>query len=143
MTRNDEGSRSLTRRLGLKDPRDARVFGRPTGFDALEDVPDDDGSAATAAGFILAFVSDAAQIAGLAPRLTALYRPGGHLWLAYPKRSGPIRTDISRDAGWEPLLGSGFLPVSQVAVDATWSALRFRRREEIRKLTRKRDVPGR
>lgn len=141
MTPNAEVSRSLARRLGLKDPRDARVFGRPAGFRELDDAPDDDGSA-TPAGFMLAFVSEAKQIADLAPRLIALYRPGGYLWMAYPKRSGPIRTDISRDAGWEPLVDAGFLPVSQVAIDATWSALRFRRREEIRKLTRKRDVPG-
>jgi hypothetical protein len=29
------------------------------------------------------------------------------------------------------------LPVTQVALDDTWSALRFRFRDEIRKLTRK------
>jgi hypothetical protein len=29
------------------------------------------------------------------------------------------------------------LPVTQVAIDETWSALRFRRRREIAKLTRK------
>jgi hypothetical protein len=60
----------------------------------------------------------------------------GHLWLAYPKKSGPSRTDIRRDHGFEPLLARDFLPVAQVALDDTWSALRFRRRGEIKKLTR-------
>jgi hypothetical protein len=81
--------------------------------------------------------ADAAAVRETAARLLPLYRPGGHLWLLYPKKSGRIRTHVSRDRGWDPLHDAGFLPVAQVAVDADWSALRFRRREEIREITRK------
>ena len=65
------------------------------------------------------------------------YREGRALWFAYPKKTGAIRTDLSRDHGWEPLAERGLLAVTQVAIDATWSALRFRRRAEIRTLTRR------
>lgn len=45
------------------------------------------------------------------------------LWVAYPKAN---RADINRDTLW-PILGDfGMRPISQVAVDETWSALRFR-----------------
>lgn len=45
------------------------------------------------------------------------------LWVAYPKAN---RADINRDTLW-PIVGAyGLRPVSQVAVDETWSALRFR-----------------
>jgi hypothetical protein len=45
------------------------------------------------------------------------------LWVAYPKGN---RADINRDSLW-PILGEyGMRPNGQVAVDATWSALRFR-----------------
>jgi hypothetical protein len=45
------------------------------------------------------------------------------LWVAYPKGN---RADINRDTLW-PILGEyGLRPVSQVAIDDTWSALRFR-----------------
>lgn len=45
------------------------------------------------------------------------------LWVAYPKGN---RADINRDSLWPILAEHGFRPVSQVAVDETWSALRFR-----------------
>jgi hypothetical protein len=85
---------------------------------------------------------DAAGVREAAGRLLPLHREGGHLWLLYPKASGGIATDITRDRGWDPVLGAGFLPVAQVAVDADWSALRFRRREEIRAITRKSPTGG-
>jgi len=45
------------------------------------------------------------------------------LWVAYPKVN---RTDINRDSLW-PIVGEyGLRPISQVAVDEVWSALRFR-----------------
>lgn len=44
-------------------------------------------------------------------------------WVAYPKGN---RTDIDRDKLWPILAEHGMRPISQVAVDDTWSALRFR-----------------
>lgn len=45
------------------------------------------------------------------------------LWVAYPKAN---KADINRDTLW-PIVGDyGLRPVSQVAIDDTWSALRFR-----------------
>jgi hypothetical protein len=45
------------------------------------------------------------------------------LWVAYPKAN---RADINRDTLW-PIVGEfGFRPITQIAVDDTWSALRFR-----------------
>ena len=71
----------------------------------------------------LVFADDAASLRDL---LTAhrdqLARPSV-LWVAYPKGN---RTDLNRDSLW-PILGEyGLRPISQVAVDEVWSALRFR-----------------
>ena len=52
------------------------------------------------------------------------------------------RTDLTRDRGWEPMAAHDLLAVTQVAVDETWSALRFRRRREIPVLTRRTERPG-
>ncbi len=46
-------------------------------------------------------------------------------WLAYPK-AGQLDTDLNRDSLWELLSQRGIRPVRQVAIDDTWSALRFR-----------------
>jgi hypothetical protein len=44
-------------------------------------------------------------------------------WVAYPKAN---RADINRDTLWPIVAEYGLRPVSQVAVDDVWSALRFR-----------------
>lgn len=86
---------------------------------------------------ILAFVADKAAVAPALDRVLPHYRRGGRLWFAYPKKSGSLASDISRDDGWEPLAAHDLLPVTQVALDSDWSALRFRYRDEIATLTRK------
>lgn len=65
--------------------------------------------------------------------------PGALFWVAYPKKSGNIKSDITRDNGWEYLMQAGYDPVMQIAVNEDWSALRFRRTEAIGK--KKRDTP--
>jgi hypothetical protein len=95
-----------------------------------------------AAPFLLVFARDAAALAAHAAPIANRYIEGGRLWFAYPKKTGAITTDIHRDCGWEPLEAQGFLAVTQIAIDADWSALRFRRRSEIKTLTRKSERPG-
>jgi len=46
-----------------------------------------------------------------------------NLWVLYPKGN---KADINRDSLWPILADFGFRPISQVSVDETWSALRFR-----------------
>jgi hypothetical protein len=44
-------------------------------------------------------------------------------WVAYPKAN---KADINRDTLWPILTEYGMRPISQVAIDEVWSALRFR-----------------
>lgn len=59
------------------------------------------------------------------------------LWICYPKgTSKKYKCDFNRDTGWEILGKLGMEPVRQVAVDEDWSALRFRKVENIKTITR-------
>jgi hypothetical protein len=71
----------------------------------------------------LVFADDAGSLRDLlAAHRDQLARPSV-LWVAYPKGN---RTDLNRDSLW-PILGEyGMRPITQVAVDEVWSALRFR-----------------
>ena len=91
---------------------------------------------------IIAFIKTTGEVPRTMEAVVAHYERGKSLWFAYPKKTGGIKTDLSRDHGWEPLAGKELLPVTQVAIDDTWSALRFRYRDEIATLTRRSDLPG-
>jgi hypothetical protein len=59
------------------------------------------------------------------------------IWFAYPKGSSQqYACDFNRDTGWAALGAAGFEPVRQVAIDADWSALRFRRAAFVKTMTR-------
>jgi hypothetical protein len=45
------------------------------------------------------------------------------LWVAYPKSTSKITSDLNRDCSWSTLTGNGYEGVVQVALDHVWSAL--------------------
>ena len=75
---------------------------------------------------VLAFAPSRAALAAMAARLRPLLGGDVRVWVAYPKGG---KADYNRDTGWEPMRALGLEPVSQVAIDATWSALRLRHRD--------------
>ena len=125
----------LARKLGLKPGMDALVIARPDDLAELLPLPTAE-LAQAAHAFVLVFVAIAADVSR-ALAAASHYRDGDRLWCAYPKLTGALASDISRDRGWEPLGAAGFIGVTQVAIDANWSALRFRRVHEVPKLTRR------
>ncbi|MCY3646004.1 MAG: hypothetical protein OXH07_03405 [Chloroflexi bacterium] len=74
---------------------------------------------------IQVFVSTRAALEAEAPRLKALLKPDGKLWIAYPKgTSKHLSADINRDDIRRYALTVGLQTVAQVAVDDDWSAIR-------------------
>jgi hypothetical protein len=92
------------------------------------------------AGFAMAFVITQAELDAASRTLAAACVGDAILWMVYPKgTSRKYRCEFNRDSGW-PLLGAaGFEPVRMVAVDEDWSAVRFRRAEHIKTMTRSRE----
>jgi len=48
------------------------------------------------------------------------------LWICYPKGTSGVKTDVNRDILWKHLAGRGIRPVTMLAIDETWSAMRMR-----------------
>jgi hypothetical protein len=74
---------------------------------------------------VIAFVSLAAELIDSAAPAVAAARADRLAWIAYPK-AGQLGTDINRDSLAAAVSELGVRPVRQVALDAVWSALRFR-----------------
>ncbi|MEO7310302.1 MAG: YdeI/OmpD-associated family protein [Chitinophagaceae bacterium] len=58
--------------------------------------------------------------------------PQGRLWIAYPKTTSKIASDLNRDCSWYLLTSNGFEGVEQVALDHVWSALWFKKGDNVK-----------
>ncbi|MBN8620229.1 MAG: hypothetical protein J0L63_15070 [Anaerolineae bacterium] len=134
------GNTSLIKKLLLKPGYRAVVLRAPEGYsDLLGELPEGvtfDQQADGIYDWVQLFVRSTAEVETHAPAAMAAVKPGGLLWLTYPKQSSKIKTDINRDRGWQAVVAAGWEGVTQIAVDETWSALRFRPLSEIKVLTR-------
>jgi len=81
--------------------------------------------------FVHLFVKNVAELESLGPTAINAVKHDGLLWISYPKRSSKVKTDITRDVGWDLLAQAGLRAVTQVSIDDVWSALRFRPIERV------------
>lgn len=132
----------LFRKLNLKNSSEILVVNAPASFEPelrlLEGVAvQRQGDGLDAITFALAFVTRQNEVDELAQAIALKLQGDGLLWFAYPKASSKNYTcEFNRDTGWMVLGNLGFEPVRQVAIDADWSALRFRRVKYIKSMTR-------
>ena len=92
-------------------------------------------------GFALIFVKSETDIEVSLQFVKSNLFADGVLWYAYPKKSSKkYRSELHRDQGWKRLGELGFEPVRQVAIDADWSAVRFRPVQSIKKFSRNKEM---
>ncbi len=82
--------------------------------------------AAGQAEAVLLFVNSLAEAEKLTSKAGQLVKPGGMLWIAYPKGSSKVKTDLNRDKLWVAVQPFGWQPIRQIALDEVWSAMRFK-----------------
>jgi hypothetical protein len=133
--------RPLTERLGLTGQLRALILNAPKGYRTLlGPLPPDITVNTKPSGqydFVHLFVSNQAELGQLGPSTLKAVKPTGILWISYPTQGGGMETDMNRDTGWDLVTEAGFQPVTQVAVNDIWSALRFRPKGDVGKKTKK------
>ncbi|HEX8033220.1 MAG TPA: hypothetical protein VF510_05200 [Ktedonobacterales bacterium] len=82
---------------------------------------------------VLLFVRDRAELERSLRQATEAVREGGALWIAWEKRARRGPNDLNRDSLWAIVQPSGWGPVTNVAIDEAWSALRFKPESEIKR----------
>jgi hypothetical protein len=120
--------KTAAEKLRLEPGMRAALLHVPEGLQERLGVPDgvvivDD---PMSADFLLEFAEDQAQAD---ERLAALQPAVGDdtvAWFAYPKGSKAAGRDISRDTIWALVQTRAMRLVANVAIDATWSALRLK-----------------
>ena len=81
---------------------------------------------------VIAFFTRRSKMVTDWPRLTAAVTPTGTVWLAWPKRSSNVPTDITEDVLRDEFLPTGWVDNKVCAIDDVWSGLRFALRRELR-----------
>jgi hypothetical protein len=88
--------------------------------------------------FVQVFGASNEELQTLASQASKYVSEDSLLWLCYPKKSSKVYkgSDCSRETVMYMLSAEGYEPVRQVAIDDDWSALRFRKPEKIKSMTR-------
>jgi hypothetical protein len=120
----------LAKKLLLKAGHTVALVNAPAGIaEKLKPLPDRATMSGAAAprDAVLAFAKDQAELKRIAPQAIKAAKADSLLWISYPKGSAGTKTDLNRDVLRELVAERyGLEGVSLVAVDDTWSAMRFR-----------------
>lgn len=79
--------------------------------------------------FALVFAVNQNQLNGILSDVLPALHQEAKLWVAYPKATSKIVSDLNRDCTWNKLTQNGFEGCHMVALDHVWSALRFQKNE--------------
>lgn len=122
----------LIQKLGLKEAQTLKPVGAPKGYaDWIEPLPP--GAVVNAdtavADLVHLFVGDRAGLERGTALALAAVRPGGMLWVSWPKKASPLYRDLTEDGLRAVLLPTGWVDVKVCAVSADWSGLKFVKRK--------------
>ena len=119
----------LAKKLGIKEGTRIALVNAPKDFQSeLGELPDgvkflkpSTNSLDLILFFVLSERALARDFAKLAERITA----NGMIWIAWPKKSSGVVTDLSEQRVRQIGLDAGLVDVKICAIDETWSGLKF------------------
>jgi hypothetical protein len=122
----------LAKKLHLKSGMRLAVVNPPDGFArTLGKIPAGvvhEPSLRDGVDVALMFVVNKKELKSRWPKATASVKGDGALWVAYPKKSSGVDSDLTMSGDWGVSKNSPWQPVASIAVDDMWSAVRFRQR---------------
>jgi hypothetical protein len=125
----------LWKKLGIREGVTVRIVDAPDSFDLRrEDLPPDVEITGefVPADIHLVFARTAIDLESRFRRAMTAMPSNGSIWVAWPKRSSGIESDITDNRLREMLLPTGLVDNKVCAIDDMWSGLRFVVRTENR-----------
>ena len=127
MTHKDYSGTPLYKKLGIKEAARVAIVNEPEGW-RLPDIPHGVKLLDRATGaldVILFFTTSHSHLQRRFGPLKEFLDPAGGFWIAYPKRSSAIETDLDFEVVQSIGLGAGLVDNKSVAIDEDWSGVRF------------------
>lgn len=75
--------------------------------------------------FALVFAVNRNQLCSILADVLPALGEHGKMWIAYPKTTSKIVSDLNRDCTWDYLEQRGFQSITEVSLDHVWSAIRY------------------
>jgi hypothetical protein len=126
----------LARKLGFKSGHRVAYVAAPDHFPALlGELPADVLVRSRLRGpldLVVCFVAARAELERRLPSLRGALHPAGMLWIAWPKKSSGVPTDMTEDVVRDVALPTGLVDTKVCAIDDVWSGLRLVIRRELR-----------
>ncbi|MCA1833522.1 MAG: DUF3052 domain-containing protein [Actinomycetota bacterium] len=129
MPDKDYSATPLWKKFGIKEGSKVVLSGAPRGFaSTLKPMPTGVRVSMTATrdvDVILLFAMRRADVTRRFSSLAARIAPNGGIWIAYPKKSSGMPTDLTFEVVQQIGLGAGLVDNKSIAVDEVWSGVRF------------------
>ena len=84
--------------------------------------------------FALVFAISKSQLSDILKDVLPSMNENAKLWIAYPKVTSKIVSDLSRDCNWECVAHLGLEGVRMISLDPVWCAMRFKKAEQVKHL---------
>ena len=114
-------------KMKVKQGMSAMVWGAPSDYPQNMEL---NRNAPAPFDFIHLFVTSKSQLEKIFLQKMELAAPNALVWLSYPKSIKGKKYDINRDILWELLITLGWHPVSIIALDEAWSAMRLEKNQD-------------
>jgi len=129
MADKDYSATPLWKKLGMRDGSRVAIIDAPAGFRSLiEPLPKEvrvSTRASNPQDVIVAFELREKGLGGRLAKLARALDPAGGLWIAYPKKTSKLETDLTFESVQETGLAAGLVDNKICAIDHDWSAVRF------------------
>ncbi|GAB4091814.1 hypothetical protein [Flaviaesturariibacter terrae] len=79
--------------------------------------------------FALVFAVNETQLNNILHDIMPALKEETRLWVAHPKSTSKISTDLNRESSWNKLVAAGYESSEQVTLDHVWNAVNFRKAE--------------
>ena len=118
----------LAKKLGIKEGARVAILSAPKGFADSIELPSGVQVKSDARGkhdVLLFFVTRETELTRRFASLARSLEPDGGLWIAWPKKSSGVATDLSENPIRDIGVANGLVDNKVAAIDDTWSGLRF------------------
>ena len=123
-------NKGISEKLGVKRGDRVLVRNAPDGYPAALGMTGVvmAGPRARELDVIVYFAESAARLERALPGAIDALRPAGMLWVAWPKKSSGVETDLTEDVIRRLALDAGVVDVKVCAISEIWSGLKLVRR---------------